>query len=150
MTGFSLDVLDNKIIAQLEENAWQSNREIAAKLKTSHSTVHRRIRHLIKNDVVKIIAVPNPRKVGPSYWAELGVRVIPGNGATVAGKIAAMPGVYFVALTFGRYDIMISARFDSLDKLSEFSIKDIGRIDGVVSTETFIIADVKKYYSFMW
>ena len=57
-----MDELDRKIIALLQLDGRASNAKIAREVSVSEGTVRRRLRRLVNDDVVKIIAVPNLEK----------------------------------------------------------------------------------------
>ena len=54
-----MDELDRKIIEILQLDGRASNARIAREVGVSEGTVRRRLRRLIQENVVKIIAVPN-------------------------------------------------------------------------------------------
>ena len=54
-----MDELDRKIIGLLQMDGRASNAKIAREVGVSEGTVRRRLRRLIQEDVVKVIAVPN-------------------------------------------------------------------------------------------
>ena len=58
----TMDELDRKIIALLQLDGRASNAKIAREVGVSEGTVRRRLRKLVLDDVVRIIAVPNLEK----------------------------------------------------------------------------------------
>ena len=68
-----MDELDRKIIALLQVDGRASNAKIAREVGVSEGTVRRRLRRLIQDDVVKVIAVPNLEKLG---YATTALRMI--------------------------------------------------------------------------
>lgn len=60
----SLDGLDRKLIQKLQVNGQKTNVALAKELTISESTVRRRIERLQREGVIKIVAVPNLRKIG--------------------------------------------------------------------------------------
>ncbi|HAJ00941.1 MAG TPA: Lrp/AsnC family transcriptional regulator, partial [Dehalococcoidia bacterium] len=54
-----MDELDRRIISLLQMDGRASNAKIAREVGVSEGTVRRRLRRLIQEDVVKVIAVPN-------------------------------------------------------------------------------------------
>ena len=54
-----MDELDRKIIALLQMDGRASNAKIAREVGVSEGTVRRRLRRLIEDDVVNVVAVPN-------------------------------------------------------------------------------------------
>ena len=59
-----MDELDRRIISLLQMDGRASNAKIAREVGVSEGTVRRRLRRLIQEDVVKVVAVPNLEKLG--------------------------------------------------------------------------------------
>ena len=57
-----MDELDLKIIGILQSDGRASNAKIARAVGVSEGTVRRRLRRLIKDDIVHVVAVPNLEK----------------------------------------------------------------------------------------
>ena len=58
-----IDDLDSKIITLLEKNGRIPNTDLAKKLRTSETTVRKRIKRLIDEDLIKVVAVRNRSKL---------------------------------------------------------------------------------------
>ena len=59
-----MDELDRKIIALLQMDGRASNAKIAREVGVSEGTVRPRLRRLIQDDVVNVVADPNLEKLG--------------------------------------------------------------------------------------
>ena len=94
-----MDELDRKIIALLQLDGRASNAKIAREVGVSEGTVRRRLRRLVKDDMVKVVAVPNLEKLGYATTALIGISTGPGKSDTVADAIAAMEEAHYVAIT---------------------------------------------------
>ena len=110
----------------------------------SEGTVRRRLRRLIQDDVVKVIAVPNLEKLGYATTALIGLQTGPGKSDTVAEEIAGLDEAHYVAITTGAYDVFIWAGLESAENLGTFLRSKVGVIDGVQRTETFVNLSIKK------
>jgi Lrp/AsnC family transcriptional regulator for asnA, asnC and gidA len=106
--------------------------------------VRRRLRRLIQDDVVKVIAVPNLEKLGYATTALIGLQTGPGKSDQVADAIAGLEEAHYVAITTGAYDVFIWAGLESAESLGNFLRTKIGVIDGVQRTETFVNLAIKK------
>ena len=84
-----MDELDRKIIGLLQVDGRASNAKIAREVGVSEGTVRRRLRRLIQDDVVKVIAVPNLEKLGYATTALIGLQTGPGKSDEVAEAIAS-------------------------------------------------------------
>ena len=139
-----MDELDRKIIALLQRDGRASNAKIAREVGVSEGTVRRRLRRLVQQDVVKIVAVPNLEKLGYATTALVGLQTGPGKSDEVADAIASLDEAQYVAITTGAYDIFIWAGLESAESLGAFLRNKIGNIEGVQRTETFVNLAIKK------
>ena len=139
-----MDELDRKIIALLQRDGRASNAKIAREVGVSEGTVRRRLRRLVQQDVVKIVAVPNLEKLGYATTALVGLQTGPGKSDEVADAIASLDEAQYVAITTGAYDIFIWAGLESAESLGTFLRNKIGNIEGVQRTETFVNLAIKK------
>ena len=139
-----MDELDRRIISLLQMDGRASNAKIAREVGVSEGTVRRRLRRLIQEDVVKVIAVPNLEKLGYATTALIGLQTGPGKSDAVAESIANLDEAHYVAITTGAYDVFIWAGLESAESLGTFLRTKIGTIDGVQRTETFVNLAIKK------
>ena len=139
-----MDELDRKIIALLQLDGRSSNAKIAREVGVSEGTVRRRLRRLIQENVVKVIAVPNLEKMGYATTALVGLQTGPGKSDSVAAAIAKLDKVHYVAITTGAYDVFVWVGLESAESLGSFLRNQIGTIDGVQRTETFVNLTIKK------
>ncbi len=139
-----MDELDRQIINLLQMDGRASNAKIAREVGVSEGTVRRRLRRLIQDDVVKVIAVPNLEKMGYATTALIGLQTAPGRSDDVAEAIAKLEEAHYVAITTGAYDIFVWAGLESAESLGQFLRTKIGTIEGVQRTETFVNLSIKK------
>ena len=139
-----MDELDRKIIALLQMDGRASNAKIAREVGVSEGTVRRRLRRLIQDDVVNVVAVPNLEKLGYATTALIGLQTGPGKSDAVAEAIATLQESHYVAVTTGAYDVFVWAGLESAEGLGQFLRTKIGVIDGVQRTETFVNLSIKK------
>ena len=139
-----MDELDRKIIALLQIDGRESNAKIAREVGVSEGTVRRRLRRLVQEDVIKVIAVPNLEKLGYGTTALIGLQTGPGRSDAVGDAIAQMEESHYVAVTTGAYDVFVWAGLESAESLGDFLRTKIGKIEGVQRTETFVNLSIKK------
>lgn len=65
-------------------------------------------------------------------------RLAPGKEQKAVQKIRAIEGVTEVFMTFGGWDVILSAEADTIDKLSGLIVSQIRGVDGVSGTETLV------------
>lgn len=139
-----MDELDGRIIEILQKDGRASNAHIAREVGVSEGTVRRRLRRLIQDGVIDVIAVPNLEKMGYKTAALVGLQTDPGRIDSVADALSQLPEVHFVALTTGAQDIFIWVALGSSEELGEFLRNRVGVIPGVRRTETYVNLAIKK------
>ena len=60
---------------------------------------------------------------------------------TLRAELAAIPGVEYLAMCAGRFDLMLIARAENIPALRDVLLGQIQRIPGVRSTESVVILD---------
>jgi Lrp/AsnC family transcriptional regulator for asnA, asnC and gidA len=139
-----VDELDRQIIRVLQIDGRIANADIARQVSISEGTVRRRLRSLLRDDVVQIMAVPNLEKLGYTTTALIGVQTLPGRSDEVGEAIARLAEAHYVATTTGSYDILLWAGFESTEGLSDFLRNKLGVIDGVKRAQAFVNLAIKK------
>lgn len=131
-----IDELDLKIIGRLRSDGRTSNRDLARTLGYSEATIRRRVRALIDEGRMKIVAIADPYLLGYRIDVIINVEVQPGMIREAAHGFADLENVRAVTITTGAADLVVAAIFRSNDELLEFFGSGIGQIPGVVRTST--------------
>ncbi len=139
-----LDSLDRRLLERLGENALQSSDRLAKQLNVSPSTIRRRMHRLNQSGVFRVSALMNPAEVGYPLVAVIAFDVAHDTIDAVTQSLAKRPEVKWIAITTGRYDVLVLACFRSNDELSEFLQKGLAGLDGIRDTETYICLQMKK------
>ncbi len=139
-----MDELDSRIINLLQADGRASNAKIARDVGVSEGTVRRRLRRLMQDEVVKVIAVPNLEEMGYAIAALIGVQTSPGRVDDVADSISLLDEAHYVAITTGAWDIFAWVGVESTEQLGNFIRGKIGVISGITRTETFVNLAIKK------
>ena len=139
-----MDELDTRIIQLLQADGRASNAHIAREMGVSEGTVRRRLRRLVQDEVVKVLAIPNLEKMGYNTAALIGLQTDPGQVDEVADAIAMLDETHYVAITTGAYDIFAWVGLSSASELGALLKGKIGIIPGVRRTETFVNLAIKK------
>ncbi len=142
-----MDDLDRKIIELLQINGRAANARIARDVGVSEGTVRRRLRRLVQDEIIRVVAVPDPEKMGLSTVALIGIQADPDKLDDVAEQLATLPETQYVSLTTGSFDLFIWVALPSSEELGNFLRHKVGVINGVRRTETFVsLVMVKKGY----
>ena len=139
-----MDELDTRIIELLQEDGRASNAGIARKVGVSEGTVRRRLRRLIQDEYIRVVALLDPARMGYASEALIGVQVDPDKIDQVAEDLTQLDEINWVAITTGTYDIFAWATLHSSEGLGLFLRTKVGIIPGVRRTETFVNLGVKK------
>ncbi|MFC1961597.1 Lrp/AsnC family transcriptional regulator [Chloroflexota bacterium] len=138
------NILDDKLIRMLQEDGRQSSNVLAKKLGVSSATVRRRIKKLVQSGLLKIVGLVDPDKAGLPFVAIIAVDVVHDKLSEAVKAITAYPEVIWIAATTGRYDIIALAHFAESEQFSNFLREELGRIEGVRDSETFLCLQVAK------
>jgi Lrp/AsnC family transcriptional regulator for asnA, asnC and gidA len=133
-----VDELDREIVAILQSNGRASNAWIARRIGVSEGTVRRRLKKLMADGVIDIVAVVDAEHLGYDTEALVGVQVDPDKVMEVARSLGELPESNWVAITTGTYDVFMWVTLQSADQLGTFLREKLGVIAGVRRTETFV------------
>ena len=139
-----MDQLDTRIIVLLQGDGRASNAGIAREVGVSEGTVRRRLKRLIQEEYIRVVALLDPGKMGYTSEALIGIQVEPDKIDQVSGDMAKLEEINWVAVTTGSYDVFAWATLQSSEALGIFLRTKIGTIPGVRRTETFVTLSVKK------
>ena len=139
-----LDRLDCQLIRLLQQDGRMPNNAIAQKLAISEFTVRRRLKRLLDNEVIRIVAVADPIDLGFEIAGNLKIRIDLKKTDQVLEQLKQIDALIWVALTTGGTDVDADFVARSLKEFQELIFKRISRIDGVLSTETSLMVDLVK------
>jgi Lrp/AsnC family transcriptional regulator for asnA, asnC and gidA len=139
-----MDELDRRIIGILQQDGRASNAKIARQLGVSEGTIRRRLKRLIEDEAIQVLALPEPSKLGYSTEAIVALQVDPGKLEDVAAELARAPETLSVSVTTGAFDVFAWVALGSPEQLHSFLLGVVGNISGVKRSETFVTLSVKK------
>jgi Lrp/AsnC family transcriptional regulator for asnA, asnC and gidA len=139
------DEYDRRILEILQDDGTLSNIEIANVLGISEATVRRRRAQLQENDVMRVVAVANPFKLGFKVMTIIGIQVEQSKLREVERALVARPEVRFLGLTLGEYDLLLEAWFRSNEELLHFVTVVLAQMQGISRTESFQVMHLAKY-----
>jgi Lrp/AsnC family transcriptional regulator for asnA, asnC and gidA len=139
-----LDRLDCNLIGLLQIDGRMPNNAIAQELGISEYTVRRRLKRLLDDGIIRIVAVANPIDLGFEIAGNLKIRIDLKKSEQVLGKLKNIDALIWVALTTGGTDVDADFVVRSLKEFQDLVFKQISRIDGVLSTETSLLVDLVK------
>lgn len=145
MKRYMLDSQDMQLIRELEIDGRRSSAELGRIIGTAKATAGRKLKRLMDERIISIVAVANPFALGYKVMATMGMKVTPGKVDAVADKLRSYPNIHWLFITTGPYDIMAWALFKEPHDLSDFVKNEVGNIPGLESTETIMNLEIIKY-----
>ena len=141
-----VDNKDRKIIEELVRNSRQTTSQLSKKLNIPITTVHNRIKKLIKTGVIINYTVNlDHNLLGRPVPAYIGVTInytVPGkkvNQTDIANQIKKIEGVYEVYILTGGSDILVKVLVKDITELNNFVTEKLRNVSGVDKTQTSII-----------
>lgn len=106
--------------------------------------VRYRIERMIKDGLISICAIPNPRAIGYHVVADIFIEVEPAYIDEVATYLAQNDRVSYVACSIGAPDISVQVVARDNAEVYDLTTYVIGKLPGVRKTTTSIVPIVKK------
>lgn len=135
---------DISIIRCLHRDARMSVAQIAKTVALPESTVRNRLSRLIESGILDFFAVTDPLKLGYQLWVMIAIQAELTHIDKAAKNLTEIPEVYFVAVTTGGYEIMVSAVFRSNDEFLRFVTERLSTIPGITRTVTYNVLKIYK------
>ncbi|MDP7657603.1 MAG: Lrp/AsnC family transcriptional regulator [Nitrososphaerales archaeon] len=134
-----IDDVDRKILESLVKDASISVPKLSKKINVNSSVCYSRIKRLIRRNIIKkSTIIVNEEILGYPMKALVGLNTDIKHRDNILGKIKNLKETRIIQEVTGRFDIMVEIRARSLDDLHKIITGNIGQIEGVVKTETFI------------
>jgi Lrp/AsnC family transcriptional regulator for asnA, asnC and gidA len=134
-----LDEFDLKILYELVNNAAISVPAMSRKIGANTSVIYSRIKRLLKLGVIKkYTIVIDESKLGININAIVGINRDPKEKQSVYEAIKKIPQVISISEVSGRFDMLVNIGVRNLEELHDVVINKIGKIDGILNTETFV------------
>jgi Lrp/AsnC family transcriptional regulator, regulator for asnA, asnC and gidA len=138
-----LDDADKAIVELLQENGRMSYTRIASVVGLSEAAVRSRVQRLISGNVVQIVAVTDPLRLGFRRQAMVGVKT-EGDISTIADTLAAIPEVDYVVFVSGSYDLLFEIVCEDDEHLLSILNDKVRTIPGVRTTDTYTYLRLHK------
>jgi Lrp/AsnC family transcriptional regulator for asnA, asnC and gidA len=138
----SLDAVDQALIEALQQNGREPFRRIAAEVGVSEATIRARYQRLCQDNILQVTGVTNPLGLGFEAQAMVGIRTS-GAPEPVAEAIAQWDEAGYVVITAGQFDILVELVCSDRRQLLELTSR-LRRLDGVLSTESFLYLELYK------
>lgn len=138
--------IDHKLIEELVRDGRANVSELATKLDSNVATISRRISFLLKEEIIKICAVPNPAHLGYSSNATMVLEVEANRVKTICRELDKLKEVHTIMTMIKGNGVVVGIHSLNNETLYQLIKEKILCIEGVKRSETFIRAEIKKRY----
>jgi len=133
------DELDMKLLFELSKDGSISVPILSKKLGINASVLYSRIKRLMKKKLIKkFTIVVDDTLLGVGVKASVGINRDPKFKDNIYKKMMDTPEIVSISEVTGRFDIIIRVHAKNLEALHSIVIEKIGKIDGILNTETFV------------
>jgi len=139
-----IDEIDYQLIHTLEKDASLNSDTLAKMLNVSAATVRRRMRKLVKDKVIHLVALISPEKVGFPITVGIMMEIKAEYIESAAMKLAEHPNVKSIGYATGEYNISALTVFRAMPEVSEFMQKYVSAIEGLQSVKTHVFIKTWK------
>jgi Lrp/AsnC family transcriptional regulator, regulator for asnA, asnC and gidA len=139
-----LDRVERMMIALLQKDGRLGIQALARKLGVSDVTARRKLRRLLKDEIVQIVAAVDPFQVGFESPVIIGLKIDRSRIDEIATKLCEHPSIRFVAAATGKVDLLVEVVAVSNHELAEFVLGYLASIEGILDTETSLVLRIYK------
>jgi len=131
--------LDLQILSELSNDASISVPRLSKKIDVNSSVIYSRIKRLVKRKLIeRFTIVVNDAELGFNVKALTGINMDSKKRDHIIEELFKINGVREIAEVTGRFDILVTMYSKSLEQMHKIVSEQIGRIEGVQSSESFI------------
>jgi DNA-binding Lrp family transcriptional regulator len=137
-----IDDVDLRILDVLVRDGRISVNELAHQANVSRATAYNRFERLRRDGIVRgFHAIVDTRALGYNATAIVLVNLAQGEWPAALRELSALPGVEYVALTSGAFDVVLVVRVRSVEDLRDVLLVRMHRLPHVRSTQTAFVLD---------
>ncbi|MEM4080418.1 MAG: Lrp/AsnC family transcriptional regulator, partial [Metallosphaera sp.] len=135
---YYLDNVDKKILSILQKDARTPFSRLAKMLDLSESTIHMRVKRLVKEGVIKNFGIEiDLDRIGINVLAFILIKAEPKKYEDILKKLVEMDEIYDIYDVTGEYYALLKVRVRSREELAKV-LDYIGKLEGVSSTYTMV------------
>lgn len=135
----ALDDTDRRIIAELAADSSVSVPKMSKRVGITANAAYARIEKLRRRGVIRRYSIAvDGKHLGYGVKAMLGVNMDIRRRDGVIDELMAIPEVSEVAEVTGRFDMLVTVHARSLDDMHRIVYGRVGRIAGILSSESFL------------
>jgi len=142
MTIITIDDTDRELIRALQADGRTSFSQLGRLVGLSDAACRQRVMRLLDEQVIDIVAVTDPSKMGFQYESLIGVNVET-DVRKVADEIGHLREAVYVVMTAGRFDVIVELVNSDREAFIE-TLNAIRMIDGVTAVEAMPYLGITK------
>ena len=139
-----LDAIDRRMVSLLQRDGRMPIVTLAKELGISETTARTRLKRLMNDEIIKVVAVGNPLKLGFEIIGNIKLDINLKHKDAIIAALKKIDALKYVALTTGGNDLDIDFIAGSLDEFKTLIFEKISRIDGINAVETSLIVEIIK------
>jgi Lrp/AsnC family transcriptional regulator for asnA, asnC and gidA len=143
-----LDELDKSILRELQTDGRMSYTELGPKVGLSAPATRQRVQRLIAQEVLQVVGVTDPLRLGMPVMAMLGIRA-EGDLRKLADRISQEAAVIYLVHTAGLFDLLVEVVCREPSELLDLLNDQIGSLEGVKDVEKLVYLDIHTH-RFNW
>ena len=143
-----MDAIDHKILMQLQKNAKQNTKEIAAKVGLSVTPTYERIKKLEQQGIIRsYVALLDRKKIGKELIAYCQVTLSKQQKKVADNfkrEILLLPEIMECHQVSGNFDFLLKIAVDDIGEFHEFLNEKLSIIDGISTIHSsFVLHSVR-------
>jgi Lrp/AsnC family transcriptional regulator for asnA, asnC and gidA len=138
-----IDAIDAEMINLLKRNGRLPNTEIASHLNLSETAIRKRLKRLLDDEIIQIVAVVNQRRLGFELEGNIKIKADIKKVAVIKRTLAAMEPLWYIAQVTGAADFDVEFHARSQEDLRRL-IEKINLIEGVLDTDVAVRLELVK------
>lgn len=146
-----LDNTDKKLLELIQQDAKQTNKQLALQLNLSTTAVYERVKRLEREQIItKYVGIINHKAVDKSFVVLCHIKLIQHSKEYLTkfeSEILELDEVLECLHVSGEYDYIIKIYVKDMDAYREFMVTKLTTIKHIGSTHsTFVISEIKKSF----
>jgi Lrp/AsnC family transcriptional regulator for asnA, asnC and gidA len=137
------------MVELLQEDGRLTVTSLARTLGVTEPTARRKLRRLLDDGIIHVVATVDPFDVGYETPVIIGLKVERAKLDAVARRLSDLPQVRYVGASTGRVDLVVEVVVRTNQDLSDFLMNELAAIEGVLDSETNLIVRIYKQ-SWSW
>jgi len=138
-----IDDIDTEMIKLLKQNGRMRNTEMANQLHLSETAIRKRLKRLLDDEIIQVVAVVNQSKLGYALEGNIKINTDIKKTGHVKEELKKLDRLWYIAQLTGSSDFDVEFNARTQNDLREL-IEHINQIDGVLNTDTSIRLQLVK------